>query len=264
MLRVKNAASTINQCLNKLSELVDEIVIVDNESTDGTFEKYANFSKIVIVKRTIGFNEGRDKIFAHKLAVSRKPDWIVWIDADEVFENALNRLILEKYMHDEKLNLVNFRLFHFWKSNSKIRVDGAWLRYTSFPQRNMWRENGSAYFSDTIFHNGGIKGVNGKSITSEYRLKHFGYLNSIALEKKYRQYEKLKDDKLSGKTMSLNANRLRLIQWRELRSKTANYIFISLFKLFWDCLQKYFVLKDFLISASKLPKQKENYKSDRE
>ena len=46
IMHVKDAIRTIEECLEKLSSLVDEIIIVDNGSTDGTLETYKKFSKI--------------------------------------------------------------------------------------------------------------------------------------------------------------------------------------------------------------------------
>ena len=220
MLRIKNQIQTIDECLSRLSDLVDEIVIVDNGSTDGTLDVYKKFPKIVSVEKTIGFDEGRDKILAHKLAKKRNPDWILWIDGDEVFEKSLTRKHLDEYMRKTKVDVVWFRLFHFWKSKKRFRIDGKWLFYTSQPQRVLWRNVPEAYFKNIKFHNGAILGLKGKQQISTYRLKHFGYLNSLQLKQKFQTYDKLRADPMAKKTMSHNDEGLRTIPFIEFTKLT--------------------------------------------
>lgn len=230
MLRVKNQILTIKECLNRLVELVDEIVIVDNDSTDGTLDVYKKYPQIVAVKKTKGFDEGRDKILAHTLAKSRKPDWILWIDADEVFEEALTRKVLDNYMADESLGSVWFRLYHFWGSKTHYRVDGPWLSYTAAPQRMMWRETGKQYFRDMKFHNGGIMGVEKRRVNSSFRLKHFGYVYPQQIQAKQATYGRLKDDPMAKKTMPTDSVGLTILpfwHWsRELEHGVWNLIML--------------------------------------
>lgn len=160
-LRIKNAIETIDECLIKLSEISDAIVIVDNGSTDGTLAAYKKYPKIKTIMKTKGFDEGRDKRLALKEAKKLKPDWLLWIDADEIFEDAMNREYIEQIMSQDKYSLVSFRMFNFWKSKDFYRIDGRWGRYTAEPQRHMWRNMKSAYFINTKFHNGAIQGVEG-------------------------------------------------------------------------------------------------------
>jgi len=216
IVRVKNAKDTIKDCLSRLSDLCDEIIIVDNGSTDGTKKIYKKFHKIITINHTKGFNEGRDKNLLLKLAKKRNPDWILWIDQDEIFEEIASRKILDKYMNNPKVNLVQFRLFHFWLSKTKYRVDGIWKTYTAFPQRFMWRNLKSAYFRNWRFHSGGIMGVPQPHLTSFIRLKHYGYTNKRQVAKKYKFYTDLKDDPMSKKTILLDPNdkKVRLKKWQ--------------------------------------------------
>lgn len=234
ILRVKDQILTIRECLDRLVELVDEIVVVDNGSTDGTLEVYKKYPQIVAVKQTKGFDEGRDKILAHQLAKARQPDWILWIDADEVFEEALTRVDLDKYMTNPSLGAVWFRLYHFWGSKTHYRIDGPWLRYTAFPQRMMWRETGKEYFRDMKFHNGGIMGVTLRSITSPFRLKHFGYVYPEQIQAKQKTYGKLKDDPMSVKTMSMDIGQQKHYKFRNKFRRLDN--------LYWNGMEKIYTL----------------------
>jgi glycosyltransferase involved in cell wall biosynthesis len=232
MLRIKNQIITISECLSRLSDLVDEIVIVDNGSTDGTLEVYGDFKKVVVVKKTKGFDEGRDKVFALELAKERKPDWIIWIDGDEIIEEWVSRKDLDMYMEQNDLYLIKFRMFNFWKSKETYRIDGKWFSYTAAPQRMMWRNVPEAYFDNLPFHNGGIRGVSGKHILSEIRIKHFGYINDDQIITKNRTYKSLEQDKQAFKTMSTSEKYLKLQKWVSGKSAALNQ------KKKWDTIER--------------------------
>lgn len=246
MLRIKNQILTIRECLNRLNDLVDEIVIVDNGSTDGTLEVYKEYKKIKAVKHTKGFDEGRDKIMVHELAKTRDPDWILWIDADEVFEDALTRKNLEKYMSNSKLNVVWFRLYHFWGQKKKFRIDGPWLKYTAFPQRMMWRNIKSAYFRDWKFHNGGIMGVPGNHITSHFRLKHFGYVYPEQLKNKKKTYTKLKKHPMSIKTLPFKSTCILQTTFIESQNQLLNRVIQKFIDIFFLVIEKNYQLLNLL------------------
>jgi len=188
ILRIKDEILNIERCLTRLTELVDEIVILDNGSTDGTLDVYPKFPKVIEILHTIGFDEGRDKIMLLDAAKKRNPDWILWTDGDEVFESSLNRNILNKYMQS-KYNRVMFRMCNFWLSEELYRIDGKYFQYTLHPQRSMWRNAESAYFQNRHIHNGDIAGVPKPYYISPYRLKHFGYVNEEKMRKKYNLYK---------------------------------------------------------------------------
>jgi glycosyltransferase involved in cell wall biosynthesis len=237
MLRVKNQILTINDCLTKLSDIVDEIVIVDNSSTDGTLQEYKKFPKIVTVKKTKRFHEGRDKILAHDLAKKRNPDWIIWVDGDEIFESNTTRDDFLKYLNNPKINLVKFRMYNFWFSKKRFRVDGFWQRYNSQPQRQMWRNTSNAYFRNLKFHNGGIMGIKSGTITSHIRIKHYGFIHKKQIRTKYKTYNKLKTDPMSKKTYSFSFENMKTWRFLESKNKNINYLFQLLYNIFYSLIE---------------------------
>jgi glycosyltransferase involved in cell wall biosynthesis len=77
VLITRNASGVLDACLETLS-FVDEIVVVDSASTDGTPEIAARRGARVVQKEWLGF--GRQKQFAVEQA---KHDWVLCLDADE-------------------------------------------------------------------------------------------------------------------------------------------------------------------------------------
>lgn len=232
ILRIKNAKLTIRECFDKLSELVDEIVVVDNGSTDGTLGIYKKYPKVVIVKKTRGFDEGRDRNLVLTLARQRQPNWILWIDSDEIFEKVCTRKVLNGYMNGDA-NLVMFRMFNFWLSKENYRVDGKWLFYTARPQRPLFRNLPTVHFSDQKLHGGNVLGITGKTITSPYRIKHYGYVYPEIIFRRNKNIARVgKKYSDRGKTMWCNPiEKVKLEKFNE----NAN---LFLEKIKWDIIAR--------------------------
>jgi len=77
VLITRNAAAVLESCLDSLA-FVDEIVVIDSASTDGTRELAERKGARVVQKEWLGF--GRQKQFAVEQA---KNDWVLCLDADE-------------------------------------------------------------------------------------------------------------------------------------------------------------------------------------
>ena len=97
------------------------------------------------------------------------------IDSDEVFERYFTRDIIEKYMRS-RYTRVTFRMYNFWLSKKKFRIDRDWLFYTLEPQRQMFRNLPGIYYQDIKVHYGHIQGITGSIYVSPYRIKHYGYV----------------------------------------------------------------------------------------
>src|SRR3569833_1084708 len=90
-----NEAEAIVSCVNACKLISDDIVIVDNDSTDGT-PIIGNLSGCRV------FNEDWDGYGANKNKGIRraKYDWILSIDADEIPDMALVRSLHETNLDD--------------------------------------------------------------------------------------------------------------------------------------------------------------------
>jgi len=92
ILRVKDEIDIIKKWIeNKL--FVDIFCVVDNGSTDGTYEYLKSLNNVAIT-RTFGFNEGRDCNLVLELAKAHNPEWILKLDADEFFEDKAVKVFL--------------------------------------------------------------------------------------------------------------------------------------------------------------------------
>lgn len=91
-LIVKNEGPRVIACLESLRPYVEEIVVVDTGSTDGTFEKAKELADICV--RFTGCNDPEtglieDFALARQTSfdLATKP-WVMWVDGDDVVEGA--------------------------------------------------------------------------------------------------------------------------------------------------------------------------------
>ena len=187
MLRVKDGKFWLDEWLACYEKIADEIVVLDNDSTDGTFETLQVHPKVSSAIRTTGYNEGRDKIILYNEVRKRNPDWCIWVDVDEIFEPGLTRKHFDKLMKNSLINKYAFRRFHFVDethfAGSKFR-----LNYSSGHDRLMWRESPTAYFENFIIDSPNVKGIKGIKMPTHFRLKHLGYINKDIVDQKAALY----------------------------------------------------------------------------
>lgn len=230
ILRIKDQILTIDECMTKLSTLADEIIVLDNGSTDGTLDAYKKYQKITRVLHAEGFDEGRDKILLLEEAKKTKADWILWIDADEIFEKHFTREVVEGYMHSN-YNRINFRMCNFWLSKTRCIYDGEYYLYALHPQRSMWKNMPSAYFKNQKIHNGNIMGVSGSEFLSPYRLKHLGYADKAKIEEKIQTYLSVDPNSTRDYKNGINPNVPRkTFRFFEFENFFVNFLYIELYK----------------------------------
>jgi len=232
----------LEECLTKLSSLVDEIIILDNGSTDGTIEMCRKFPKVVnVIQRddTNNFHEGRDRNLMLTEAKKRNPDWIIMLDPDEIFEKHLSRDIIEKYMRSG-YDRVAFRMCNFWLSKKYCRFDRDWLLYTLRPQRQMWRNRESVYFDDQVIH-ASLQGLGPKIYPSPYRIKHYGYIDKKNVATKmvvFRRADPDRQKKYDTSDFGHRESTENIVRYPffEPDNRLVNYIYIIFFKLLCDVL----------------------------
>ena len=81
---VKNEENVLDRCLSSVSDLVDEIIVVDTGSTDSSREIAARFTeKVFDFPWRDDFAAARNESFSHA-----SMDYCMWLDADDVLLDA--------------------------------------------------------------------------------------------------------------------------------------------------------------------------------
>lgn len=222
---VRNEASRyLERVLRHASPYIDEVVILDDASEDNTVEvckDILNGIPLTLVSNPEpGFNNEivlRKKLW--ELAIATEPDWILILDADEIFENKIYETIRELAKAQEIYHY-SFRLYDMWTEDA-YREDTYWRAHTIYrpfmiryvPEINyVWKE--------TPQHCGRLP-LNLYELPgtlSELRLKHLGWMKEEDRLYKYNRYQQLDPKAVYGISEQyesiLDANP-NLILWEE-------------------------------------------------
>lgn len=192
---VRNEADRhLSAVLAHAAAYVDEAVILDDASTDATVhvcrEVLKDIPTFIHSNPTPGFdNEVNLRKQLWELTLRSSPDWILCLDADEMFEDAAI-LRIRSLVNQPHIDVFAFRLFDFWDMEH-YREDEFWnahLRYAPFLVR--YQPQFPYEWHETPLHCGRFP----KNLMllptaiSDLRVKHFGWVTENDRVEKYNRY----------------------------------------------------------------------------
>ncbi len=194
MMQVRNEATRyLTLVLNDLSAYVDEIVVVDDGSTDNTVEICRSYEKVVSVGTSptslYAVNEAALKLRLFRRTVATRPDWILAIDADEVMENRF-KSVVRGMMNQEEVDWYGFRFYHFWGDMIHYRIDKLWAPKEYGPRLFRYIPNVDYHWHLQALHGGSVPmnlASDFPGAHSDIRVKHYGYAGSP--EERMRKYQ---------------------------------------------------------------------------
>lgn len=224
MLVRNESGRYLERVLRQIIQYADEVVILDDGSTDNTVqicrEVLANVAHLIQENNTCGFNnevELRKTLW--NLAVSTQPDWIMILDADEIFEAKAVQEIRELVKADS-VDAVYFRLYDMWSENS-YRDDGYWIAHTVYRPFLVRYYPGVRYeWQEQPLHCGRlpITVFDFPAKQSPLRLQHFGWARPEDRIAKYLRYKALDPNAQYGvqeQYLSILDPKPNLIEWQE-------------------------------------------------
>lgn len=198
MMPVRNEAGRyLEEVLQDLSAYVDDIVVLDDASTDGTPDICRSFPKVTLHRNPepvfpVDESALRKALWRHTVAAG--PGWVLALDADEIFEERMRQEVTHLVGQDE-YDAVEFRLFDFWGGRTHCRVDGGWDPWAK-RVRLLFRHRPEQTYSwpRHHLHCGRIPVEVRGSVPvfqSDLRVMHFGWVRPEDIRRKYEHYRQL-------------------------------------------------------------------------
>jgi glycosyltransferase involved in cell wall biosynthesis len=132
-----NEEKNIDRCLKSLENIVDEIIIVDSNSTDNTIKIASQYGAKIFQQEWLGYS--KQKNYANSLAQN---EYILSLDADEALSTELSNSILN-------LKTVGFNgAYSFNRLNNYC---GKWIKHTAwYPDKKLriWNKNEGSWTGD--------------------------------------------------------------------------------------------------------------------
>ena len=178
---VKNEENTLARCLESVKDIVDEIIMVDTGSTDGTIDIAKKYeSKIFFYKWDNSFANARN----YSLSKASK-DWILIMDADDELVNEDKDKVIDLITNENnKLNA------YFGET---LSYSGDLKDYNIYSNLNIrFIKNGKGYKFVGDIHEQIIPGSEDakKQVflgIADIRFYHYGYLNETVIKKNKRK-----------------------------------------------------------------------------
>lgn len=197
MLVRNEAGRFLEQVLKQARQYIDNAVILDDASEDDTIKICKEVLKgIPLTVRTnpvSGFDNEinlRKKLW--QMAIDEQPDWILILDADELFEECAPR-ILRSLAQRTDVFCYSFRLYDMW-TPTHYREDKYWCAHQNFrPFMVRYNPDYSYEWNESALHCGRFP-VNLHPLKGEnhpLRIKHLGWLRPEDRLAKYYRYKKL-------------------------------------------------------------------------
>ena len=192
---VKNEADRyLRRMLKSAREYITDAVIIDDGSTDDTVALCHDMlgavpHKIIENGESCFHSEWRLRRQQWTETIATDPDWILFLDADEIFEDGFKTGVKE-LISNRSNSVYLFRLYDFW-DEEHYREDGLWQAHKIYrPFMLRYDKNTRYTFNETDQHCGRMPAnvFELKYELSSYRLKHYGWADKNERTRKFKRY----------------------------------------------------------------------------
>lgn len=198
---VKNEANNyLKMVLEDAIKYVDEVLIIDDCSSDNTVEICESVlkdfpHKIILNKYSMFSNEYKLRQKQWKETIKLNPGWMLFLDADEVFEKKMKQCI--KYLiNNDDVDVYCFPWYDMW-NDRQYRSDNLWQGHNHYmPVLLRYQPKFHYKFRKTAQPCGRVpKNIYMlNNVNCDIRIKHYGWSKSSDRKRKYERYMNLDGD----------------------------------------------------------------------
>ncbi|MDR1663887.1 MAG: glycosyltransferase family 2 protein [Clostridiales bacterium] len=214
----------LKRVLESALRYIDDAVIIDDASDDGTAalcrEILKGIPHRIIENRVSKFqNEWELRTQQWDETVKDDPDWMLFLDADEIFEESFAEGV-KALTEQEEYYLYSFRLYDFW-DEAHYREDALWQAHQFYRPFLLRYAKGFPYeFKKSSQHCGRMPSnvFQQPNALSDYRVKHYGWAREDDRLAKYNRYMALDPNGADGSLLqylSILDKEPALIKWEE-------------------------------------------------
>jgi O-antigen biosynthesis protein len=190
MMRIKNEARWIRAVLESALQVCERVYVLDDHSTDGTFDRCQQFGDRVRVFSSSfhGIDESRDKNWLLEvIRLGTNAEWVLAIDGDELLADHAQLIATAE---SGRADCYALRVLYLWDRTDQVRTDGV---YGRFWRPSLFRLGVKGSFQTTRhggnFHCGNVpSGLLKNCSRSDVRLLHFGYMHARDRRRKFDWY----------------------------------------------------------------------------
>jgi O-antigen biosynthesis protein len=195
LLRVKDEARWIERVVRSIQPVCEEILVLDDHSTDETPAICESLACTVYRSEFAGIDETRDKdwLLAKAWELGAKVgDWCVMIDGDEVLHPNDVRAVSAAV--ESAAVCCSFRIVYLWDREDQVRVD-RW--YSDFRRPSLFRLTGPGLtfrrtqFGGSFHCSSAPAQLLNRIVPIQARLLHYGYLHREDRIRKYHWYNRV-------------------------------------------------------------------------
>ena len=209
VINVRNEAEALNKCLRSIKNLVDEIIIVDMQSTDGSLEIAKQAGAKVYSYRPMKF-----VVPARNFALSKATGkWILLLDPDEYLNKTLKKELLDVTKRSD---------VDYVKIPRKNIIFGRWIRHSnSWPDYLIrFFKKGAVTWKKEIHSQPVVKG-NGLTLLDSEKLaiQHNNYTSVSQFITRAVRYSGIQADELNAQDYKIKTSDFILKPTQEFNSR---------------------------------------------
>jgi len=197
-MTVRNEAHRyLGTVLRAVRRIADRVVIIDDASTDETPQSCREIlgDRLTLIQNERSWFEESEALLRAQqweAVAATQPDWVLYLDADEVLEPRAAEQLLA-LMSQQRADVIAMRLFDMWDADH-YRQDRHWTAHTVWwPVMVRHRDGFVPDWPDQTIHVGRVpQNIHQRpTLLSELRIQHLGWSTPTDRVSKAARYRRL-------------------------------------------------------------------------